>query len=29
MSELENSNAFERSAGDQPSGRVELEVSVK
>lgn len=29
MSELENPNAFERSAGDQPSGRVELEVSVK
>jgi hypothetical protein len=29
FSELENPNAVERSAGDQPCGRVELEVSVE
>jgi hypothetical protein len=29
FSELENSNAVKRSAGDQPCGRVELEVSVE
>jgi hypothetical protein len=29
VSELENPNAVERSAGDQPCGRVELEVSVE
>ena len=29
VSELENPNAVERSAGDQPCGRIQLEVSVE
>ena len=29
LSELKNSNAVERSAGDQPCGRVQLEISVE
>jgi hypothetical protein len=29
MSELENPNAVKRTAGDQPGGRIQLEVSVE